>query len=1149
MQEFATRKPIARGMDLRQPNCLFSKYRMAVRIMKLTTILLTVACLQLSAKGITQNVTISVKDAPLLTVLKAIKKQTGFTFLVTTKELKIARNVSITAQNLPIQEVLDLCFKDQPLTYTITGKLINIIPRVRQVEKNDKTGYATPLPANIDVSGKVTDENGAPLAGANVVEKGKQNGTTTNLDGIFLLKGVEENGSLEISYIGYQTLTVPIKNRTSIVVSIKQSETNLQEVVINRGYYTESKKLSTGNVTTIKSSEIEKQPVNNPLLTLQGRVPGMEIIQANGLPGTGVTVRIRGQNSINNGNDPLYVIDGVPYLSQMLPGLYSSIIGESGASGANAGAQTGSPLSYINPGDIESIDVLKDADATAIYGTRGANGVVLITTKKGKSGSMRVDINVQQGWSKATRFIPWLNTRQYLEMRYETYDNDGISIKTLTPDASNFDITLWDTTRYTDWNKELIGGTAQYSNIQLSLYGGSNNVQYRIGYNYNKQTTVFPGSYGDPKGSFSFSVNGSSANKKLQLQFSGIYQADNNKLPDYDLSQYTNLAPNAPALHNPDGSLNWAPDSTTGYPTWNNPLAFLNAKYKRRVNNLVTNAVLSYHLLPGLEIKANAGFTSMSSNELRTSPGSLYPAIYLPLVERHSRFASSQNDSWIIEPQLTFKTRIAGGELNALLGTTFQQNDSRGQSLWARGFNSDFVMEDSKAAKSVQVQTSLDAIYKYNALFGRINYVSKDKYLVNLTARRDGTSRFGPNKQFANFGAVGLGWVFSKERFISKNLPFLSFGKLRISYGTTGSDQVGDYSFMNLYNYVSYVTPYQNSVSLRLNGLFNPDLAWEETRKLEAAVEFGFLQDRIFLGASYYRNRSSNQLVGFLLPLNVGANNVTANLDALVENRGWEFVLNTVNMRANSIRWTSSINISVPRNKLISLNPNAAYFDRRLVGQSLSSQFVYSFAGVDPATGQYQFYDDKGGVTFTPDTAYNPTTFLPSFQHPIYTGVKLFGGFQNSFSWKGLQLDFLFQFERRLGLSNEQGSYPGAFYNSLTKTQNQPVSVLNRWRKPGDHAPVQRFNQDFSIYTSFDDFINSDGAWMNASFIRLKNVSLSWNLPATWKQMMHLQNARIYTQAQNLFVITGYKGSDPETRSLISLPPLRTWTIGVQLTL
>ncbi|THU39609.1 SusC/RagA family TonB-linked outer membrane protein [Niastella caeni] len=1114
------------------------------RIMKLCAFILLAGCLNVYATGYGQKITLSEKDAPLTKIFKEIQKQTGYHFLYISQQLDNAKKVTIQVKDALVDDVLQLAFREQPFGYEIREKTIVI--QAKPISPTLTPEPTTPvLP---EVRGVITDENGAPAQGVNVMVKGTSKGTTTNLRGEFILKDVNENAILLITSVGYDRQEILVKNKSFVTLQLRVAVGNLDEMQVI-AYGTTSKRFNTGNVTTVKSTDIEKQPVTNPLLALQGRVPGMQIIQSTGLPGTGVTVRIRGRNSFENGNDPLYIVDGVPYPSQMLQGLENPITGFSGAYGPQQGRVSGSPLSYLNPGDIESIEVLKDADATAIYGTRGANGVVLITTKKGKVGPTRVDANVQYGWGKVTKFIPWLNSRQYLDMRYEAYMNDGIDPATLKPNANNYDLTLWDTTRYTDWNKQLIGGTAQYSNIQLSLYGGNSNVQYRIGYNYNKQTTVFPKSFGDPKGSLSFSINSSSNNKKLNVQLSGSYQLDKNELPNYDLSMYTNFAPNAPDLYKEDGSLNWADHPTTGFPTWENPLAKLNTRYRRRVNNLVTNAVFSYEVISGLSIKLSGGYNNMQSIESKIFPSTAYAPIYRPLVRANlwSEFAHAQNDNWILEPQITFQTRVSQGRLSALVGTTFQQNDSKAESVTAKGFNSDLVMEDPKAATSITVDNSFNATYKYNAVFARINYNYNDKYLINFTARRDGTSRFGPNKRFANFGAAGIGWVFSNENFIGKNLPILSFGKIRASYGTTGSDQVGNYRYLNLYNYLNFDVAYQNSLSLQLNGLFNPDLAWEETKKLEGAIELGFWKDRIFLSVSHYRNRSFNQLTTYSLPSNTGTTGgIPANLDATIENTGWEVTLSSTNFQSKNFKWTSSINLSVPRNKLVSVGPNTPNIDDRLVGHSTSTRFVYSFAGVDPVTGRYQFYDGKGGFTFQPDTAYEPGSFGRYTEYALNTDVTYFGGFQNGFSWKQFQVDFLFSFEKRLGETNQRGNIPGSF--SLPSRQNQPVSVLDRWQKPGDNASVQKYNQDYSIYKQFEAYTQSDGAWMDASYIRLKNVSLSWQLPTRIKQRVHLQNARLYTQAQNLFVITKYKGSDPETRSLISLPPLRIWTVGCQLT-
>jgi len=333
-------------------------------------------------------------------------------------------------------------------------------------------------------------------------------------------------------------------------------------------YGTTTRRLSTGDVSTVRAADIEKQPVSNPLLALQGRIPGLQITQASGLAGSGVKVRIQGQNSIGFGSDPLYIVDGVPFASQLLPTI-NNILGESGKVN-NIPSGTGNPLSFINSSDIESIDILKDADATAIYGSRGANGVILITTKKGKAGQTKVDVNIQRGYGQVTRRLDLLNTQQYLQMRREAFTNDGLAIPTTTtvPASDNYDLTFWDQNKSTDWQKVLIGGTARYTDIHGSVSGGNKNITALIGAAYKKETTVFPGDFADQKGSLHVMINNVSENQKFKISLSGNYLIDNNELPGRDLtSAALSLPPNAPSLYNSDGSLNWATDAS-GSTTW-----------------------------------------------------------------------------------------------------------------------------------------------------------------------------------------------------------------------------------------------------------------------------------------------------------------------------------------------------------------------------------------------------------------------------------------------------------------------------------------------------------------------------------------------------------------------------------------------------
>lgn len=473
---------------------------------------------------------------------------------------------------------------------------------------------------------------------------------------------------------------------------------------------------------------------------------------------------------------------------------------------------------------------------------------------------------------------------------------------------------------------------------------------------------------------------------------------------------------------------------------------------------------------------------------------------------------------------------------------TIQQNNSDGQDLFATGFNSDAVMKDIHSAASISVDATTNTVYRYNGAFGRINYNRQDKYIVNLTARRDGSSRFGAESQFHNFAAAGAAWIFSQEEFIRENLRFLSFGKLRGSYGTTGNDQIANYSFMNLYNSTGNSgVAYQGSTGLLVNGIPNPYLQWEDTKKLQVGIDLGLFKDRILLTGNYVYNRSSNQLLPYALPTTTGSSSITTNFPAVIQNTAWEFSLNTTNVKSGKLTWTSSFILTIPKNKLVSF-PNLAtstYASTLVIGQPLSITKVYHFLGVDPATGRYTFADRNGNPTSSPSNPADKTVLINILP-------KYYGGLQNTFSYKGFQLDFLFQFVKQIG--SDPGSFGGSTFLPGTKFYNQTTVPLNRWQKPGDITFIQRYSSNTSLSQSYSNALSSDAVYSDAvSFIRLKNLSLSYQLPEKWQQQVRLRNCRLYMQCQNLLTITKYHGFDPETKGFSSLPPLRVVTFGLQV--
>ena len=965
-----------------------------------------------------------------------------------------------------------------------------------------------------NVQGTVTDGTN-PLPGVTIAIKNKKNNAViSDYSGQFSLTSSPYD-TLVVSYIGFKTALVPIQGRSIVNIILSYDSTTLQEVKVNAGYYSVKENDRTGSIVKVIAKDIEKQPIINPIAAIQGRMAGVNIKQATGTPGAGFDIQIRGINSIRSeGNSPLYVVDGVPYSSQSLG--YSN-------TSASILSGTASPLNGINPSDLESIEVLKDADATAIYGSRGANGVVLITTKKGKEGKTRFNLSSYSGIGKLTRTMDLMKTQEYLNMRREAFKNDGIT----TYPANAYDVNgAWDQNRYTDWQKELVGGTAQINNIQATISGGNSSTQYLVSGTFHKETTVFPGDSHYGKGASHVNVNHNSQDERFKITFSANYTADKNILPPSDLSfKAAVLPPNAPSLYDANGNLNWEKN------TWTNPLAALNSIYTHKSTTLIGNTVLSYKILKDLEIKMNLGYTDNHVDENRINPSTIYNPSFGYGSDRsilYLNIASSQ--SWIIEPQLAWQKKIAAGELNILIGSTFQNLTSSQLSQIGTGFPSNSLIYNLAAASRITVANNQFTQYKYQAFFGRFNYNWKSKYIINITGRRDGSSRFGPDNRFANFGAVGTAWVFSKENFFN-NFGVLSFGKLRASYGTTGNDQIGDYQFLDTYSVTG--NNYNGIIGLQPSRLFNPNFGWEVNKKLEAAIELGFLKDHIFLTTAYYRNRSSNQLVGIPLPGTTGFSSVQANLDATVQNTGLELELRTVMFRTKNFNWTANTNLTFQKNKLLEF-PNlegSTYANKYVIGQSLNIQKVYHYTGINQQTGLYTFEDyNKDGLISSP----NDQQWIED------TTPKWYGGFANQISYKNWAMDFLFQFVKQKARNY---LYNTSWAGDMV---NQPIDMENHWPNSGSSSQTQLYTTgaNSQAITAWGRYSNSNATISDASYIRLKSVSLTYSIPTK-----ALGSAKIYLQGQNLLTLTQYKGADPENQSSFFIPPLRQISLGIQLDL
>jgi TonB-linked SusC/RagA family outer membrane protein len=1076
-----------------------------------------VACLPRNAQS---QFTISVDNVPLKKVIQQVERGGKFYFAYRTDLLRATERVSVHVQDGTVEEVLEQALQGLGLRYMIVGKIITV--------GIDSSAARFQKPAQWTIEGIVINEAGEPLAKVTIQESGTQTGITSNNDGQFNIT-LKPNTLLTFSSVGYEPVQKAIKDPSFVTIRLKPQVKDLDETVIT-GYGKTSKRYNTGSIFKVNGVDIARQPVSDPLASLQGRVPGLLITQNNGLPGAAYKVQLRGQSSIGIDpgnlppNDPLFIIDGVPYAPNN--SLMQSV--ESGTALGDAGR---SPLSFINIGDIDHIEVLKDADATAIYGSRGSNGVILISTKKGTAGKLSFTVNINNGFSRITRYPDMLNTSQYVQMRKDALESDGLAIDKINAP----DLVEWDTTRDTDFKEMLIGGQAVTNNVQLSVTGGSKRLQYLLGTAYHRETTVFPGDLNNKRLSGHVNLHYQNRDSNLNVTLSVIAMNDNNKSIASDLTHFVNMAPHTPVLYDSAGKLNWI----QGDLPFVNPLSNLLKGYETKTNNILGNLDINYRIIKNLVFRTSIGYNRLQLDEISIQPGSSQNPYPTSNAMGTSNFGKIIYNSWIAEPQLEYNRYIGIGKISALIGSTMQVQRNSVEKIEAFNFPDDSQLRNVSAADSI-VTKDIKTEYRYGGVFARLNSILFDKYLINLTGRTDGSSRFGPGKQVGNFWSVGLGWLFSNEPFIKNNVPFISFGKLRSSYGVTGNDQIGDYKYLDKWQ--DLPGSYLGNRGINPVQLADSNYSWEVSRKLEAALELGLFKDQLMISLAYYRNRTGNQLIAYSLPGITGFNNYAAkNSPAVVQNTGWEIQFQAKKQFNQQWQWHGSVLLTIPRNKLIAFPnlKNSTYDHTLVIGKSLSVFQGYSYAGVNKATGLFDFKDQDGDGNFKYPEDYR---ILGNFD-PVW-----YGSLHNNMQYKGWQLDLFLEFRKQRALGYLYSIYSNNIPGTMLAA-NQPALILNRWQLHPDKATVQKLTTGANdeINNAIDRFLQSDGTIENATFCRVRNIELSWRLPAQWLKSISLKNCRVYLQAQNLFTITRYKGTDPETRNLLTLPPLRTMAVGVEL--
>ena len=1098
--------------------------------MKITVLIL---CFFLSTtKGFNQ-VTLDVNQEPLTKVLQSVKKQSGYFFIYDERDLKNEK-ITVKMTNATLEETLTLCFKSIPFSYKIIEKNV-VITRKESVSANLPVVTAD----TITVNGRVIDEKGNALAGATItISRKNPFYITTGTSGEFSFTAKKED-LLTISLIGFLSKEIKAKPQMGDI-QLEMTNAQLDEVRII-GYGTESKRFSVGSVETVNAAELEKQPVSNPLLALEGRVAGLNITPTSGAPGSSVQVQIRGQNSLQSSlsaankpyDQPLFVVDGVPFAAQ---NQNISLLGSFGGAQSVSNPYSGiSPFNNINPNDIESITILKDADATSIYGTQGANGVILITTKKGIAGKTNLDISVNTGVNVITRQVKMLNTQQYLQLRQEAVANDGL---TLTPDeaASYPDLLLFDQNKNTDWFHQFLGKTSNNTDVHASLSGGSGNTSFLVSGGYTRSEYNVPGNFADNRLTLHSDFNYNSQNKKLNIAFGTDYSYDhNNSSAAQSLGRVLLLPPNTPDLTDATGNL-----------VWNFKGADITAlqiySYLKQPSDLKTFSLsntlhLKYQLIQDLSVSANLGYSRLNTKESVQFSLASQPPGYTA----SASYANSTFQTINIEPQIDYQHRIGKGMLTALAGATYKKNIDDNNILNGYDYASDALLGSITGA-SLVIATDAYSQYKYSAAYGRIKYIYDQKYIINLTARRDGSSNFGPNHQFGNFGSAGVGWIFSEEKAVKQALPFMSYAKVSANYGTSGSDAIASYLYQAFFQPVPYSTPFQGIRPYQANNLYNPDYSWSLKKSWNVSLDLGVFNDRLLFNVNWYQNRSSNQLVNYLLPSQTGFSSVLQNFGATIQNRGLEISATSTNIKTKAFNWTTNVTVSGNRNKLLAFPglENSPYSSFYVVGKSTSTVLGFRYKGVNTQTGIFEYYSGDGR-TSTSSPNYDLVANGGDLQPIVKTEPRFFGGFGNSFNYKNLSLYVFFNFTKQTGLNYLSSLYArGATPGTLT---NEPIEVLNHWKKPGDESDIQILTtgSNYDAINAASNFFVSSGAYSDASYIRLKTVSLSYKLPDAFLKKMYLSNCRFSVDAQNLFTITGYKVGDPEQAgNLFGFPLQRT---------
>lgn len=942
------------------------------------------------------------------------------------------------------------------------------------------------------VTGTVTySTDGTGMPGVNVLVKGTVNGVVTDFNGNYAIQVPSSDSQLVFSFIGFKTQEVPVGQLSRIDITLEEDVQQLSEIVVT-GYGQQERKTLTSAISSIDKSSIENLPVPSPDVMMQGRASGVLVSSNSGAPGSGISVRVRGSTSVNASNDPLYVIDGIP--------MQSSVIATTGdLANEGVGGQVSNPMADINPADIESIEVLKDASATAIYGARAANGVVLITTKRGNNKGTKVHIGSYYGVQSVWKKPNLVDGPTYEMLRNEAAVNNGG-----TPIYPNPQDAI--TTDYPDQ----IFRDASISNIDLSVTGGDNKVQYMIsGSKFNQDGIIKPSAFSRNTGRVNLDAF---VSDKLKVGTSILYSANTRNQVNNDdnisgaLGGTFFFPPDLPA-YQPDGSY-------TKFSIFENPLAVINENnIQMKTNRVLANVYAEYEFTPGLTLR------STYSQDYSNIREDIYINTKLnagAAVGGSAVSSVTTLDNWIQENVLNYQKRFGiDHNLGILLGTTLQENKIDKTRASGTGFPSDDFQRIASAANQQSLSTGTS--WGIASLFTRINYGYKDKYLLTVNVRRDASSRFGKSNQWGTFPSLALGWRISQESFMD-DIKSVSDLKLRASYGVTGNQNgINDFQSRGLWE---GGTNYTTSPGTSAYQLANPNLKWERTGQLDLGIDLALFQSKLNVTFDYYDKETTDMLLEVPIPRTTGFSSLYQNFGEM-SNKGFELSLSGDVVKRNDFSWNMLFNISQNKNKIKKLAQPIPVYNRDIVrleeGSPLYSFWMHDQLGVNPEDGSPIWRQVDNNRPFDP----NIDRFLVGNAWPTF-----FGGFTNNLKFKNFDMMFFFQYS----IGNDQ-LYWSRFFQEHGGTRNTGflASQLDRWQKPGDITMVPKMTNANYAANLRPSRLVEDG-----SYVRLKNITIGYTLPSSLISKIGLSNARIYVSGQNVLTFTNYSGMDPEVNSTAS---------------